>query len=146
MKVQILSGIPGCGKTHFANQINEAVIVSTDDEFYNQYEDYIFDQKKLGEYHSNCLFNFMQAVASTVPHIIVDNTNIHHWERQNYLKVASEAHYEIEVIYFTTPTMEQVKKCVDRQTHGVPTPTILQMAFEHEVNDYASFNTRIIGA
>lgn len=102
MKVILLRGISGAGKTTWAKKHvpPDGVIVSADYFFIQPNGTYIFDVKQLHNAHSACFRDFLDAIDQHTPTIIVDNTNIHRWEFQPYLIVAEARGYEVELITF----------------------------------------------
>lgn len=154
--VFILRGPPGSGKstwvkTHYA----EAAIFSADQFFTRkevvqrveggppvERETYRFDISRLAEAHQDCLCRFIDAIMRGIPEIVVDNTNIHHWEYRPYKKIAAFAGYETKIVEFRPETLKDTKVCIDRNVHGVPPETITRMCMEFEPNHEA---TRIFG-
>ena len=101
MLVIILSGIPGSGKSYWANRIYpDAQVCSADDFFtYSTQPDvceYRFDPAKLGEAHDYCFRKFARLVyrdvaSDAIPSfgtVIVDNTNIRMFEIAPYYRMA----------------------------------------------------------
>lgn len=134
--VVVMAGIPGSGKSHLRkhfvkHESVDAEVVSTDDLFMVDGE-YEFDVSKLSEYHATCLNMFIGFVEAGIPRIYVDNTNIARWQRMNYVDIARNAGYEVEIRYIPVETIEQVKICAARNVHGVPLGTICQMALDQD--------------
>lgn len=102
MKVIILRGISGSGKSTWAKQNapHDAVIVSADHFFIQPNGEYVFDPSKLHDAHIDCFRRFLDGIEKKTPTIIVDNTNIHRWEFQPYLLAAQARGYELELITF----------------------------------------------
>lgn len=102
MKVIILRGISGCGKSTWAKQhaLTDTVVVSADHFFIQPDGSYAFDQSKLNEAHIVCFRNFLDAIETKALTIIVDNTNIHRWEFQPYLIAAQARGYEVKLLTF----------------------------------------------
>lgn len=144
--VEILSGVPGRGKTRYARAQDSraedagmrSVICSTDDFFTvtlnvpvhgGQERVYQFDPAKIAEAHAACRAKFIAAIRAGVDNIIVDNTNIHDWEFQDYAAIAKLAgDYEVRLTTFTCPNFGDIPDYLDRGTHGVPTDVVLRMA------------------
>ena len=98
MKVTVLRGISGSGKSTWVSQnASDAVTVSADHYFVIDGE-YRFDASKLQENHGKCFRAFMDAVRLGAPHIVVDNTNIEAWEYSPYVIAAEAFGYEVEVL------------------------------------------------
>ena len=62
--------------------------------------------------------------------IIVDNTNIYKWEYENYVLLAEQLGYEVEII--VTDMSESAEVYHERNTHGVPLNVIRRMLNEFE--------------
>lgn len=146
-KVIILRGLPGCGKSRYAEKLKKengvCIVCSTDDYF--MVDDlsqgimrgevpmvYRFDPTKLVEYHQRCLNFFLGSLRHGCSLIIVDNTNIHKWEYCNYEEAALLAGYEVEIVEFHATTIEQVMICARRNSHGVPADVIARHAINFE--------------
>ena len=142
--VIIIRGLPGSGKSRYAVQLSEkheTSIVCSADHFFettvttsggHPYKEYRFDPTKLPEAHSECFKGFLDALMKGYEYIIVDNTNIHRWEFQNYEIPAIISGYEVKIVEFRAETIEDVKICIRRNTHGVPQNVIANMAVEFE--------------
>ena len=141
MKVYIIRGAPGTGKTTEASKImddnKDAVHCSADNYFYEVAEQngtsYLeeFDRMLVGKAHQFCWGAFIHAlVAMGEKTIIVDNTNIYKWEYENYVLLAEQLGYEVEII--VTDMSESAEVYHERNTHGVPLHVIRRMLNEFE--------------
>lgn len=116
MKVLILSGIPGSGKSTAAAGEAGAVVCSADDYFTNASGEYHFDPRKLSDAHAACLRKFLRAVLSEEELIIVDNTNTTAIEIAPYVAIAAAHGAEVEVRTYRCDPEVGAK----RNRHGVP--------------------------
>ena len=100
MKVTVLRGISGSGKTTWTKaHESKAHIVSAD--FYFMRDGvYTFDPQKLEENHAKCFRAFMEALLKSEEWIIVDNTNICAWEYSPYVLAAEAYGYAVELVTF----------------------------------------------
>ena len=140
MKVKIYRGPPGTGKTTTASKENthqEAVHCSADNYFYEvaalNGTSYLEEFKPwlVGKAHQFCWGAFIHAlVVMGVETIIVDNTNTYKWEYENYVLLAEQLGYEVEII--TTDMSESAEVYHERNTHGVPLEVIQRMLSEFE--------------
>jgi predicted kinase len=133
MKVTVLRGISGSGKSTWAKAQEGAVIVSTDDYFVIDGKR-VFDKDKLQENHQKCFRAFMDAVMAKVPWIIVDNTNISAWEFAPYVLAGRTYGYDVEIVTMTcafatcrarkdwleTPHLKASIERLDRETKSMP--------------------------
>ena len=158
-KVIILRGISGSGKSSFIKGLYNPKIVSADEFFlepapnfdYGLVEDglidpphpvvrksasevyfYVFKPALIGQAHAWCFGEFINALHSGAETVVVDNTNIHVWEFENYIHLAGVMDYEVEVKTFKPVTLEEVRLCAERNSHNVPADVIMKMAFEFE--------------
>lgn len=98
----LLRGLPGSGKSTFANLIwSNLVICEADQFFYDKKGNYNFDPSKLKEAHQYCrnkVETFMSDNAQN-PHfykeIVVSNTFIRRWEIDEYFNLAKEYGYKV---------------------------------------------------
>lgn len=123
MKVVIMRGISGSGKSTYARQIHDlwgpGRIVSADD-FFMKDGSYRFDPSGIGEAHAVCLGKFLMHLQNRVPLVIVDNTNIRLWEFNNYLKLARWFEYKTEILTTMGFSGELIPLYHSRNVHGVP--------------------------
>lgn len=100
MKVTILRGISGSGKTTWAKKnAPDATIVSTDN-FYVVDGVYTYDINKLEENHRKAFRLHLDSLAAGKEWIVVDNTNVHAWEYSPYVLAAGAYGYEVELLTF----------------------------------------------
>ncbi|WP_105168356.1 AAA family ATPase [Pseudoalteromonas sp. T1lg23B] len=141
-QVFILRGLPGCGKTHYAQTLadelvagdeSQYLICSTDDYFYNDEGEYHFEKFKLPQFHNLNLARFINGLSEGIPLVIVDNTNIKKWEFVAYSAAASALGYQVkEVIVGEVKDKSMQHLYAKRNTHGVALRTISKMAYIFE--------------
>lgn len=89
MRIVILRGLPGSGKSTYAqklaNGVEGAVICSADDFHIDADGVYRFNRYNMRAAHEACFMKFKKAVDKGAPLVIVDNTNTQHWEFAKYL-------------------------------------------------------------
>jgi len=149
-RVVILRGVSGSGKTTYAKTIcaqhDEVVVCSADDFFMHQawnpdkgsLLEYQFDPARLGEAHTYCFGKFLDALYQEGDRvIIVDNTFIHKWEIENYLKAAWFVGAVVEVHEIRIQTLDELQECIRRNVHRVPPEVVTRMALEFEPMDGA---------
>lgn len=140
MKVYIMVGLPGSGKSTEAALIKEACasagksceIHSTDHYFVDHWGEYKFEPEKLAQYHEYNREAFERSLENGKDVVIVDNTNLHRRHREAYAEIARD--YGYEVIYhvvggFGSTCCFAYSK---RNQHGVPLGTIRRMADRYE--------------
>lgn len=121
MKVVIMQGVPGSGKsTYIAEHLKGAVVVSAD-----HYFDRLgrFDPSLLSAAHGECLTNFNAAVLAKAALIVVDNTNTTPVEVAPYWALAQAYGYEVEIVRIVCDP----NVAAARNTHGVPVVGVLAM-------------------
>jgi predicted kinase len=126
MKVKILCGVSGSGKsTYIKNHFPDADVCSADHFFLTDEGDYLFDPRKLPQAHAKCLRDFVYLV-STTPHgdrvpVVVDNTNTTVGEVAPYAALALAYGHDLEIIIVQAePGMAH-----SRNTHGVPVQGVM---------------------
>lgn len=160
-KVYILRGPSGSGKTTWTKKLADKlagetsetdvqVTVCSADHFFERQTDtsimegggeqavYEFNISKLPEAHQRCMEAFLRALANGDSVIVVDNTNERRWEYTNYELAARIAGYEVEIVEFVAETVEQIRACVSRNTHGVPLSVIATKAVSMESDTRAT--------
>jgi len=131
-RVFVLRGVPGSGKSTFANflreNIEDNIICSADDYFYlNNQGRYLWNKDKLGEAHKWCQTVFEQALANRVSLVIVDNTNITKREVLVYSKLAQEYGYEVTVLTVGSTDPRMADTYYEKNRHNVPKNVIVNM-------------------
>lgn len=142
-KVIILSGLPGSGKTYYADTLlrqwgtSRCRVVSADSFFVNKHGDYNFDPMKIGEAHEWCFYRFLCAIGwGPDPRsdlVIVDNTNLSAIEIAPYYLAGRSQGYEVVIQRVTCdPEVAFV-----RQRHGVPKEVFDRMVLSWNKRDVA---------
>lgn len=154
-KVIILRGPSGAGKSTVTKEYPDATIISSDKFFMKPVEreftpqvihglqlayssldlvdeEYKFEVAKLSEAHATTVKLFTDALKRGDELVIVDNTNIKHWQFAHYIGIAELAGYEVEVISIIGFTIEDIKICAERNAHGVPIDIVARMFYEFE--------------
>ncbi len=99
MRLTILRGISGSGKSTWAQRhAHEAVVVSTDAYFVDADGIYRFDANKLQDHHRRCFREALEAMLAHEPWIIVDNTNLCAWEFSPYVLAGEALGYTVEIL------------------------------------------------
>ena len=140
-QVVILRGLPGSGKSYYAQNLSDDLvngdeqqylICSTDDYFWQNGE-YQFDKNKLSEYHNLNLSRFIRALSQNIPLVIVDNTNIRRWEFIAYAEAAAALGYQVkEVVVGDIKDKAMQHLYSQRNIHRVPLKVINKMAYQFE--------------
>lgn len=125
MRITIMQGLPGSGKSTHAAKLKGALVISADDYFVELGGGvYKFDPSKLGEAHGLCLRRVVYAMLNHEDHIVVDNTNTTSEEVAPYMALANAYGYEARILRVEA----EPDVCAKRNTHGVPVQAILAMA------------------
>jgi hypothetical protein len=133
VKVFILRGLPGCGKTTWIEkQIRhlsdaEQITVCSADHFHMRDGKYQFDARNIGPAHNVCLDKFLRACEHSVACIYVDNTNISAWEIAPYYRFA-ECYTSVREVEVRIVQINCTLECALRNNiHNVPSSTIWEM-------------------
>ncbi|TPX37728.1 hypothetical protein SmJEL517_g00482 [Synchytrium microbalum] len=138
----VLRGVPGSGKSYFANQLAAeypyAKLLSSDDYFFDRDGVYDFRPKLLGEAHQWNQNRCREALISsgTPSLIIIDNTNTQLWEAKPYVLDALEFGHEVLSLEPQTEWWKtrNVEEMANRNQHGVPLAAIERMVDRYEDN------------
>jgi predicted kinase len=129
----LVRGLPGSGKSTFANTItNKFSICEADKFFYDKEGNYNFDGSKLREAHKWCReqveirMKDNQINEQFYPHIVVSNTFTQQWEMDIYFGLANQYGYKVFSII-----VENRHGGVNQ--HGVPADKLKQMEERFEI-------------
>lgn len=129
MKIIIMRGLPGCGKTtYIKNNFPNAIVCSADHYFIDEEGNYKFDGSKIGEAHRECQSKFLDMLDMIFDHLIVDNTNLSLWEMAYYIGLANVYNIPVEIHRIDAP----IEVCAKRNVHGVSEDKIRSMAARME--------------
>jgi len=115
----MVRGVPGCGKTSFANLISQQVL-SADDYFTDKDGNYNWSLDKIGEAHAWCQAETKRAMEHGLPKICVANTSTTERELKPYYDLAKKYGYKVYSI-----VVENRHNGVD--IHNVPIETLEKM-------------------
>ena len=131
MKLIIIRGIPGSGKTTLAHKLQESLLTAHyEADMYFEVLDrltgsweYHFDPTRLKEAHKWCLFRTEVSLKYNKG-VIVSNTFTRIAEIQPYLKLADKYQAEIEIYEMSNePVLEKTRKSI----HNIPDSVIDKM-------------------
>ena len=94
----LLRGVSGAGKSTIAPMFKNAVLVSTDDFFLDEYGDYIFDANSLIINHQKCQLAVDMMMQDNEELIVVHNTFTKEWEMNAYFDLARKYEYAVHTI------------------------------------------------
>lgn len=133
MKVFIMRGLPGSGKSTWAKHRviesgNATAFVSADSyhlETVDGKSVYNFKKENAKKAHDSCIREFLELLNSDLlEEIIVDNTNTTVWEIAPYYRLAEAYGCEVEIVQFRCSAETAFKRTI----HNVPAETIARMA------------------
>ena len=122
----LVRGLPGSGKStlsqiilqHPSNNVPE--VLSADDFFLNNENEYIFDSSKIKEAHNYCQFRCSERMRQQIARIVVANTFTEEWEMDIYFDMAERYNYRVHTIIVEN-------RHGSENIHGVPEKKLLQM-------------------
>lgn len=135
MRVIVLRGVPGSGKSHQAACMTGATVVSADHYFIDSDGEYKFDPSKIAAAHAACLRRFLDELTSPSSELlIVDNTNASIAEMAPYMALAGAFGVEAEIIEVACDPAVAAA----RNVHGVPPDVV------HKLHEIARANDPLI--
>jgi len=138
MKVYIMRGLPGAGKSRWTRQRvledgSSVCVVSADSYHYVSQPPradgtlvppkYEFRPENASRAHSGCLREFVEAIQQSWGVVIVDNTNTTAVELAPYVRLCEAFGIEYEIVFLRVPFGLACK----RNVHVVPEATIWSM-------------------
>jgi len=132
----IMRGLPGSGKSHFAEQLGkDGIVLSTDDFWYEIGNGkYAFDRDRHGEAHLWNQKRAKEAIEKGISPIVIDNTNVSAYESKPYVETGLENGYSVEIKEPDTPWKFDVKELTKRNSHDVPEEVIQDMLYRYQEN------------
>ena len=116
----LVRGLPGSGKTTFANHIwNEYAVCEADKFFYDKEGNYNFDASKIKDAHAWCRnevetrMKDHQINQQYYPEIVVSNTFTQEWEMKDYYELAEKYGYKVVSLIIEN-------RHNGKNVHGVP--------------------------
>ena len=94
----LIRGVSGAGKSTIAPMFKNAVLVSTDDFFLDEYGDYVFDANSLVINHQKCQLAVDMMMQDKEELIVVHNTFTADWEMDAYFDLARKYGYAVHTI------------------------------------------------
>jgi predicted kinase len=97
----LLRGLPGAGKTAFAQLISENNVYpffSVDDYFTNEAGEYQFEFSENYKAYAQCLTNAENALLKGILKVIIHNTFTMDWEMEPYFKMAKKYNCSLHVL------------------------------------------------
>jgi predicted kinase len=123
----LVRGLPGSGKSTFANFVwNDYAICEADKFFYDKEGNYNFDASKLKQAHEWCRnevetrMKDNEANPQYYPEIVVSNTFTQEWEMEAYYELAKKYNYLVISIIVEN-------RHGGKNVHGVPEEKLEQM-------------------
>lgn len=129
MKLVICRGLPGSGKTTWANTLIKmygGVNLATDD-YYMVGENYLWDSKKIPQAHEWNQWRCDQAMRYEIETIVISNTNTTWKQIKPYVSMAMKYGYSIQVVEPPTSWKYDVQECFNNNSHNVPLEAIQRM-------------------
>lgn len=126
MKVTILRGLPGSGKSRWADYLPFDKMVCCADDHHMKEGKYCFDQVNAKTAHDLCLLKYLNHLSGRLhlpQHLIVANTNCSAWEIAPYYRLAEVFGVEARILTLWC----SVEKAHARNVHSVPLATIVGM-------------------
>lgn len=96
MKLTLIRGLPGSGKTTLAKTFN-ARHVEADMYFVNDHGEYCYDPRLIEQAHLWCQEQTKQALAKGED-VVVANTFVRRWEMETYKTLARQFNADLEII------------------------------------------------
>lgn len=125
LHLTIVRGLPGSGKSYFANQIGKTLghkVHTTDDFFVDKEGKYKFDPSKIGQAHEWNQKRTKEALGRGES-VVVPNTSTMRWEIEPYLKMAGETKAGTSIFHTKYP---------GKNIHGVPDEALAKMTSRWE--------------
>ena len=121
----IVRGVPGSGKTTFAETL-DCPVHSADDYFYAVDGTYHFNADLIGTAHDYCFQRTKAAMQSQAEKVAVANTFTREWEMAKYIEAAERYGY-------TVFSLVVENRHNGENIHGIPEETVKKMKERFEI-------------
>lgn len=132
MKVDIICGISGSGKSTYAKNLGADIICSVDDYFVNAEGEYEFNHAMVEQAHKKCLRLYASVIVSppdSASHVVVDNANTMITAVAPYAALARAFDHDLEITILECDPVVAAR----RNIHNVPLADI--MAQFHRIKE-----------
>lgn len=143
MRIILMSGIPGSGKSTYVQKHFPGAFIVSADSYFMKNGEYKFDATKLSLAHGACLQSYASALVNPwigePQTMVVDNTNVTALELAPYVALANAYGHKPEIVSFTFSYRDQVMLASVRNIHGVSEEACKAMAhrfWERETPPY----------
>lgn len=137
VKLYIIRGLPGVGKSTLGNYLKQLgkvdVIHEADDYFTDVNRNYNFDSTKLSEAHNSCKKKVYEDLMQQ-KNVALCNTNSKRWEFNYYIQFCNQNNIYIKVITLIPPPNITDDILAKRNVHEVPRSVISNMRERFEVD------------
>lgn len=131
MTLHLIRGLPGCGKSTFAKNLNIPNMVHLEaDMYFIQNEVYKFDYSLLHEAHNWC-FNETESNLIAGNNVVVSNTFVLKAHLNRYLNLAKNLNIEYHVHDLFDSGLSD-NQLFQRNLHSVSLETITKMRLQYE--------------
>lgn len=130
VKMILVRGLPGSGKSTVAKKWLLAAKLETDNYWYRPDGTYDFNPRLLSEAHQWCQNKTRMHVEDGYP-VVVSNTFTRRWEMEPYMQIAKDNDYELVVLDLYDAGMSD-EELAARCIHNVPVETIKNMRSRYE--------------
>ena len=128
MKVVIMQGVPGSGKSHHVRTEMVGAHVVSADHFFERLGR--FDGSLLQKAHNECLWRYTHTLMDATKLVVVDNTNTTQWEIAPYYQLALAFGYDVNIVSVECDP----NVAFHRGTHGVPLNKVMDM--HNKIKDF----------
>ena len=153
MHLIVLRGLPGSGKSTFAEELKvllqenriDSIIISNDS-LRKQDSNYVYDITNNNKIYQESYKNLIESLANKVPVVIIDNCNLSINLIENYKRLSNKFSYKYYQLAFEKPEYKFLQEEFQKCQKGISFGSYINLwkKYSNDYDDIRNFNSKEI--